>query len=107
MLGAFINVDKWNSLPKNYQAILRNASAYANDWCVAKYDQVNPPALKRLIANGAQLRAFSPQIMDACWKAAQELHGDIAKTNASFKKVYESRWRPSSGPPIPGSGSRS
>ena len=90
MLGAFINIDKWNSLPKSYQAILRNAAAYANDWMVAKYDQVNPPALKRLIANGAQLRAFSPQIMDACWKAAKELHEDIAKTNASFKKVYDS-----------------
>jgi TRAP-type mannitol/chloroaromatic compound transport system substrate-binding protein len=90
MLGAFINVDKWNSLPKNYQAILRDAAAYANNWCVAKYDLVNPPALKRLIANGAQLRAFSPQIMDACWKAAQELHDEIAKTNASFKKVKES-----------------
>ena len=34
--------------------------------CVAKYDLVNPPALKRLIANGAQLRAFSPEIMEAC-----------------------------------------
>ena len=90
MLGAFINIDKWNSLPKNYQAILRNAAAYANNWCIAKYDQVNPPALKRLIANGTQLRAFSPQIMEACWKAAKELHGDIAKTNASFKKVYDS-----------------
>ena len=29
--------------------------------CIAKYDQVNPPALRRLIANGAQLRAFSPR----------------------------------------------
>ena len=56
---------------------------------MAKYDQVNPPALKRLIANGAQLRAFSPQIMEACLKAAKELHDEIAKTNASFKKVKE------------------
>jgi TRAP-type mannitol/chloroaromatic compound transport system substrate-binding protein len=40
MLGAFINVDKWNSLPKNYLAILRDASAYANNWCVAKYDHL-------------------------------------------------------------------
>jgi TRAP-type mannitol/chloroaromatic compound transport system substrate-binding protein len=57
---------------------------------VAKYDQLNPPALRRLIANGAKLHAFSPAIMEACYKAAKELHADIAKTNASFKKVYES-----------------
>ena len=57
---------------------------------IARYDLQNPPALKRLIANGSQLRAFSPAIMEACWKAAHELHDEIAKTNASFKKVYES-----------------
>jgi TRAP-type mannitol/chloroaromatic compound transport system substrate-binding protein len=51
---------------------------------------LNPPALKRLIANGAKLHAFSPAIMEACWKAAQELHGETAKTNESFKKVKES-----------------
>ena len=89
MLGAFINLDKWNALPKNYQAILRDAAAYANNWMIAKYDQVNPPALQRLIANGAKLHAFSPAIMEACFKAAKELHAEIAKTNASFKKVYE------------------
>ncbi len=90
MLVAFINLDKWNALPKNYQAILRDAAAYANNWMLAKYDLVNPPALKRLIANGAKLHAFSPAIMEACFKAAHELHDEIAKTNASFKKVYDS-----------------
>jgi TRAP-type mannitol/chloroaromatic compound transport system substrate-binding protein len=90
MIGAFINLDKWNALPKNYQAILKQSAAYANQWMTAKYDEVNPPALKRLIANGAKLHAFSPAIMEACWKAAQELHTEIAGTNASFKKVKES-----------------
>ena len=28
--------------------------------------------------------------MEACWIAAKELHDDIAKTNASSKKVYDS-----------------
>ncbi|HEV2627691.1 MAG TPA: TRAP transporter substrate-binding protein DctP [Pseudolabrys sp.] len=90
MINLFINNDKWNALPKHYQAIVEHAAAYANDWMIARYDLQNPPALKRLIANGSQLRAFSPAIMEACWKAAHELHDEIAKTNASFKKVYES-----------------
>jgi TRAP-type mannitol/chloroaromatic compound transport system substrate-binding protein len=90
MINVFINLDKWNSLPKSYQAILSHAAAYANDWMMAKYDELNPPALRRLIAGGAQLHAFSPAIMDACYKAAQELHAEIAKTNAEFKKVYDS-----------------
>ena len=57
---------------------------------MAKYDAANPQALKRLVAGGAQLRPFSPAIMEACYKAAKELHDEIAVTNADFKKVYDS-----------------
>jgi TRAP-type mannitol/chloroaromatic compound transport system substrate-binding protein len=90
MIMAMINLDKWNALPKSYQAILEQAAAYANTWMVAKYDLVNPPALRRLLANGVKLHGFSPAIMEACIKAAHELHDEIATTNANFKKVYES-----------------
>jgi TRAP-type mannitol/chloroaromatic compound transport system substrate-binding protein len=57
---------------------------------MAKYDTANPAALRRLLANGAKLHAFSPPIMQACFKAAKELHGEVAASNADFKKVYES-----------------
>jgi TRAP-type mannitol/chloroaromatic compound transport system substrate-binding protein len=90
MLFAFINLDKWNALPKYYQAVLEQAGHYANTWMIAKYDLLNPPALRRLLAGGAKLHGFSPPIMEACLKAAHELHSEIAQTNASFKKVYES-----------------
>ena len=90
MLFAFVNQDKWNALPKNYQAILEQAGSLANTWVMAKYDMVNPPALRRLLANGTKLHGFSPPIMEACFKAAKELHSEIATTNESFKKVYDS-----------------
>ncbi len=90
MLGAFVNLDKWNSLSKSYQAIFQQAAAWANNRMMAKYDKLNPPALKRLIAGGTKLHAFSPAIMEACLKAAHELHDEISKENASFKKVYDS-----------------
>ena len=90
ILLAFVNLDKWNALPKHYQATLEQAAAFANQWMIAKYDLVNPAALKRLLANGVKLHAFSPEIMEACYTAAKELHADIAGRNASFKKVYES-----------------
>ncbi len=70
--------------------MLEQAAAYANQWMVAKYDLVNPPALRRLLAGGAKLHGFSQPIMEACIKAAHELHDEIAKENANFKKVYES-----------------
>ncbi len=88
-LQFFINLDKWNSLPKSYQAILANAAQHANTDMQAKYDARNPGALKRLVAGGAQLRPFSPEVMQACFKAAQELYTETAATNAQFKKVHD------------------
>src|SRR6266705_563207 len=90
MLLAMINLDKWNALPKYYQSVLEQAGHYANNWMMAKYDQANPPALRKLLANGTKLHAFSPPIMDACFKAAKELHDEVSATNPNFKKVYES-----------------
>jgi TRAP-type mannitol/chloroaromatic compound transport system substrate-binding protein len=51
---------------------------------------VNPTALKKLLAGGTKLHAFSPPIMEASFKAAKELHSEVAAGNANFKKVYES-----------------
>jgi TRAP-type mannitol/chloroaromatic compound transport system substrate-binding protein len=90
MINGFVNLDKWNSLPKSYQAVLDQASQYANNWMIAKYDVGNPAALRRLLAGGVKLHAFSPAIMEACWKAANELHDEISKSNANFKKLYDS-----------------
>jgi TRAP-type mannitol/chloroaromatic compound transport system substrate-binding protein len=89
MLQFFINLEKWNSLPKNYQAILMNAAHHANTDMQAKYDARNPAALKRVVAGGAQLRPFSPEIMQACFKAAQELYTETCATNPQFKKVHD------------------
>jgi TRAP-type mannitol/chloroaromatic compound transport system substrate-binding protein len=56
----------------------------------AKYDAVNPPALKRLLTAGAQLRQFSPEVMEASYKAALETYAEISQTNPLFKKLNES-----------------
>ncbi|WGR92562.1 TRAP transporter substrate-binding protein DctP [Bradyrhizobium sp. ISRA443] len=90
MLLSFVNLDKWNALPKYYQSVLEQAGHYANNWMMAKYDQTNPPALKRLLAAGAKLHAFPAPVMEASFKAAKELHNEVSATNADFKKVYES-----------------
>jgi len=85
----FTNLEKWNSLPKTYQAILANAAANTNTWMSARYDLQNPQALKRLVAQGAQLRPFSTDILDACFKATNELWTELSAGNAEFKKTIE------------------
>ena len=88
-LDLLVNVKAWEALPKEYQAILEAACADAYDWVLTKYDAANPPALKRLVANGVKLQPFSNDIMAACYKASQEVYDAIAEKNAKFRKVYE------------------
>ena len=85
-----INLDKWNSLPKSYQAILTAACQETMVWMTGKYDAVNPGALKRLIAGGAVLKPFPQPVMEASLKAANEVYGEINAKNANFKKIYDS-----------------
>ncbi len=89
MLHNFINLEKWNQLPKGYQSVIRTAADMSYTWMQAKYDAVNPPALKRLIANGAKLHPFSPAVMDASYKGALEVYKETSEKNADFKKVYD------------------
>ena len=86
----FFNLDEWNKLPKNYQAILKTATAMANIDMQAKYDAVNPTAIRSLVGKGVELRQFSPEILDACFKAANDTYAEITAKNEAFKKIYES-----------------
>jgi TRAP-type mannitol/chloroaromatic compound transport system substrate-binding protein len=85
-----INKPKWDSLSKAYQAIVFSAAREAGLRMTAKYDAVNPPAMKRLVANGTQLRPFSPEIMEASYKAANDTYADLSSKNPRFKKILDS-----------------
>ena len=108
MLLAYVNLDKWNALPKHYQSVLEQAGQYANSWMMAKYDQGNPAALRRLLAGGTKLHAFPPAVMEACLKAARELHAETAAANPELQegagiadRLHEQRL-----PVVPGRGNR-
>src|SRR5206468_2410189 len=65
------------------------AAAESNIWMNTKYDAENMPALRRLVAQGAILRPFSLEIMEASYKAAFDLYEETAAKNERFKAVYE------------------
>jgi TRAP-type mannitol/chloroaromatic compound transport system substrate-binding protein len=85
----FIGTKAWASLPKEYQAVLAAACAEAYAWMLAKYDALNPEALKRLIANGVNLAPFPNDVLAACYKASEENYEEVASKNPKFRKVYE------------------
>jgi TRAP-type mannitol/chloroaromatic compound transport system substrate-binding protein len=56
---------------------------------VAKYDALNPAALKRLLAGGVNLAPFPNDVMAASFKASEENYEEVASKNAKFKKIWE------------------
>jgi TRAP-type mannitol/chloroaromatic compound transport system substrate-binding protein len=90
MLHFLINTAHWEPLPPAYKAVITAAAQAANVDMQAKYDKLNPQAIKDLVAGGAQLRPFNPEIMQACFDAAQQTYGELTAANAEFKAVYDS-----------------
>ena len=86
----FINKAKWEQLPKNYQAILTQAAAFANADMAEKYDAKNPVALKSVVAAGAKLHPFPTEVLEAAYKATNEIFDDIAAKNELFKRLNDS-----------------
>ena len=85
-----VSRDKFAALPKPYQAMLRAAAAAANAAIQEKYDAANPAALKRLVVAGAELRLFPQEVIEACYKTANDLYAQLGAENASFKKIADS-----------------
>ena len=90
-LHMMFNKDKWESLPKPYQAMLTSACQAINCSMLASYDYRNPAALKKLAEGGAQLRPFSADILNASFKAWTELSAEIAGQNEDFKTLLDSQ----------------
>lgn len=89
MLHVFTNLAKWNELPKTYKAAVQNAAHRANEIMMANYDNKNPAALRRLLAGGAVLKPFSREVLEVCFKAANETFAESAAKNPNFKKVFD------------------
>ncbi|NJR13463.1 MAG: TRAP transporter substrate-binding protein [Phyllobacteriaceae bacterium] len=85
-----ININKWNELTPAYKGVVKAASAVANGVMMARYDSLNPKALRDLVANGTVLRPYSQEILSAAFDAATNVYGQIAAENAQFKKVHDS-----------------
>ena len=86
-----INIAKWDELPKNYQAIVTAAAAYAN---VEDDRRATTRAIRRRCKPLDRRRAHSSvrsrqPIMEACLQGRQRGLCRNLASNADFKKVYD------------------
>ena len=86
----YINSAKWAELAKSYQQMVTTVAEHVAGDRIAKYDSGNPPSIKRPVAAGARLRPVALDILDACYKASQELFAEVSAKNAAFEESYNS-----------------
>jgi TRAP-type mannitol/chloroaromatic compound transport system substrate-binding protein len=88
-LSLYVNTKAYDALPADYKAAIEAAASHAHIVMQARYDARNPAALKRLVAQGTVLKAMPRPVMEAAFKASNEVYADLASKNANWKKVYE------------------
>jgi TRAP-type mannitol/chloroaromatic compound transport system substrate-binding protein len=88
-LEFFVNTKAYNALSAENKAILEAACDVAARDMLAKYDAVNPIALKRLVANKTQLKAFPKDVLQAGYKAAMEVFGEHEAKSPEFKTIHQ------------------
>ena len=86
----YIGAKAWDSLPKTYRAVVEAASRAAHLGVTARYDTRNAAAMRRLVAGGAQLRAFPRSVLDAAWDAAAAQYAELSGKDPKFKTLYDS-----------------
>jgi TRAP-type mannitol/chloroaromatic compound transport system substrate-binding protein len=79
----------WDSLPAEYQEVLHTAIAESNLHLLAQYDAMNGEALRRLQLTGTQLKAFSPEILEAAHQTTFEIYNEMAAADPAFKAIFE------------------
>jgi TRAP-type mannitol/chloroaromatic compound transport system substrate-binding protein len=90
MVHLVVNLEKWNALPGAYKAALARACDAVSLRTLAKYDAVNPPAFRRLVAAGAQIKPFPQPVLEACFRATTEHFAEVAAKDPQFKKGMDS-----------------
>jgi TRAP-type mannitol/chloroaromatic compound transport system substrate-binding protein len=55
----------------------------------ARYDNNNATALRRLLAQGTQLRPFPRAVLEASWDASNKVYAEFAAKDPKFKAMLE------------------
>ncbi len=91
-LSFYVHKPAWEALSSEDRAMFEAASLQAAQVMQARYDVRNPPALRRLLAAGVQLRPFAPDILAAAREEATAVLEEKAAADAGYRKVYEA-WK--------------
>ena len=84
----YINQKAFDALSPEYKAIVESAAAHANTDMLAKYDALNPTALRQLIGAKTKVLPFPQAVLDASFKASMEVFAENDSKSPEWKKIY-------------------
>jgi TRAP-type mannitol/chloroaromatic compound transport system substrate-binding protein len=87
-ITTMVNDKAFAALPPAYQAAFEVACNEQTLKMLANYDAKNPDALRKLIGGGAKVGLFPRDVMDATYKASQELWAELSAKNPDFAKIF-------------------
>jgi len=91
-LSFLVGQKAWQGLPKEFQEAFQVAAAEVNLTMMAKYDALNPPALRRLLAAGVRLRKWPGEVMRRALEEARALYEEQAAKDPLYRRVYSAYW---------------
>jgi TRAP-type mannitol/chloroaromatic compound transport system substrate-binding protein len=88
-LQLLVNRDAFQRLPTSYQGALKAAAVQVNETILARTDIANNIAIRKLVANGALLRPFPTDLLEAAYKATFQLYDELSAATPEFRTIYE------------------
>ena len=84
----YIHRKAFDALSAEHKAIVQGAAAIAHADMLAKYDALNPNALKQLVLARTRVLPFSHSVLDAAFRASMEVFARNDEKSPEWKKIY-------------------
>lgn len=90
-LELLVNIEAWNSLPADLQAIVELAAQAITTDMLAEYTHGNAQALRQLNENpDVDVRPFPDEVLRALKQHTQDIVNELSEKDAMFKKIADS-----------------
>ncbi len=88
--SVIVNLDVWDALPAYQQAAVEEVCKAMVTETIAQGEALQFDALAELEAQGVQVHAWPPEILEAMRAAWQEVAAELAAEDEDFRRVWES-----------------
>lgn len=86
-----VNKELWERTDKAARASIENACMAATLKALARGEAAQPPALRKIQADGVKLQSLPEKVLRELERLSEEVMREEAAKDAAFKKVYESQ----------------